>query len=152
MEREEAVRTLAVALDALVPLIRRTVRDVTASFASDLPRSAWTVLECVCHNAPVQSRAIAEAIGMDRGALSRHLKDLRGRGLIETVRDESDARIVWVTPTDDAIALRAASLDRRAQRLRNILEGWDTDEVTAFAALFDKFAQTVVHVDPPAAT
>src|SRR5437879_4656386 len=100
---DQAARSVAQSFDRLAPLMRRTKREALGRVAGDLQPAAWAVFERVSHRGRIQSRAIAEELGMDRGAVSRHLKELRRLDLIDAVRDVQDARIVWVTPTDHAL-------------------------------------------------
>ncbi|MCB9992970.1 MAG: MarR family transcriptional regulator [Hyphomicrobiaceae bacterium] len=48
---------------------------------------------------PVRSRELAETLDMDPGQLSRLVKALARRGLIESRRDEKDGRVFWLTLT-----------------------------------------------------
>ena len=56
---------------------------------------------------------VAAALGAKVAAVSRLLGRMRRRGLIETRRDVTDARVVLVSLTDEGRALRERVIDRR---------------------------------------
>jgi DNA-binding MarR family transcriptional regulator len=109
----------------------------------DLQPAGWGVLRHVLVAAPVQPGAIAEAVGMDKSAVSRQLKALRDLGLVSMRRDDDDARVVLVEPTAEARhRARAVSETVRRGYARAVAD-WEPDEIERFAADLARFTAAV---------
>ena len=65
---------------------------------------------------------IAAALGAKIAAVSRLIGRLRARGLVETQRRRSDARVVLVSLTAEGTALRQRVVERRRSELRAALD------------------------------
>ena len=89
----------------------------------------------------MQASTIVTALGMDKSAVSRHVKELREHGLGDAERDEQDARVFWITPTPSALASSAEIVALQQQRLRARLEAWSPEDVERFAELLDRLSQ-----------
>lgn len=136
----EAVESIGESLDRISTAARRSVRIAAAALADDLQPAAWPVFREVVRVEQVQASAIVATLGMDKSAVSRHLKDLRAHGLIAARRDESDARIVWITVTPagrERLAVVTATLQAR---VRARMDGWSAEDVDRFAELVARFS------------
>jgi len=117
------VRQPAASVAALPALERVVVASVAvtaralAEVAPELTFVQWRVLALLDADAGVPVGHVAGALGAKVAAVSRLLGRMRRRGLIETRRDESDARVVLVTLTDAGRALRQRVVDRRRSDL-----------------------------------
>lgn len=135
----EASASVAESMERLTTVTRRTVRDAAARF--DLQPAAWGVFRFVLRTGRLQAHTIVSELGMDKGAVSRHLKELRLRGLIETERDEVDARIVWISASETARARAAEATEQWMARLQGLLGTWTEEEAELFSALLDRFSR-----------
>jgi DNA-binding MarR family transcriptional regulator len=100
-----------------------TARAITAAEA-DLTVLQWRVLLVVGEPAEgVTVGEIATRIGAHASPASRIVSRLRRRGLVQAVRDASDARVVRVTLTDSGRALRRRVLEQRSRDLSAVVAG-----------------------------
>ncbi len=140
---EDAIRSINESFERIAVAARRAGRSAAQQFDADLQPVTWAVLREVLRAGRVQPHALAETMSMDRSAVSRHLKDLRERGLLQHERDEQDARSTWVSLTPEAAARADAVVLERRLGLRERLDAWDPDDLERFAQLLDRFADPV---------
>ncbi len=140
VDTEEAIRSITESFERLAVGARHSVRSAAARLSPDLQPAAWPVFREVARTGRIQASAIVSTLGMDKSAVSRHLKELREQGLVEAERDDQDARIVWISPTPLAIRQSAAVFEDRQSRLRSTLTGWSPEDLERFAVLLDRLA------------
>jgi DNA-binding MarR family transcriptional regulator len=143
MATEESIRSIGESFDGIAIGVRRSVRTAAAALGTDVQPAAWAVFREVVRMRRVQANAIVAQLGMDKSAVSRHLKELRERGLVEAERDEQDARAVWISPTPAALERFADIVEAQQGRLGAVLAGWPAEDVERFAQLLDRFARAV---------
>jgi DNA-binding MarR family transcriptional regulator len=137
---DDAIRSLGDSFERLVTAARRSIRVSAAGIAEDLQPAAWPVFREIVRNERIQATSIVAILGMDKSAVSRHVKELRGLGLIEATRDEADARAVWISPTDAGRARIGEVFAAQQRRLREQLETWPEEDVERFAELLARFS------------
>lgn len=140
VETGEAIRSINESFERLATAARRAGRSAAAVFDAELQPAAWSVFREVLRSGRVQPHSLAASLSMDRSAVSRHLKELRERGLIEAERDEQDARSTWVRAEPAAAERAEAVLSARRAALQQRLGTWDPADLDRFAVLLDRFA------------
>ena len=140
---DDAIRSINESFERIAVAARRAGRSAAQQFDADLQPATWAVLREVLRAGRVQPHVLADTMSMDRSAVSRHLKDLRERGLVQTERDEQDARGTWVSLTTEATARAEAVVGERRRSLHDRLAAWDPDELDRFAGLLERFADPV---------
>ena len=140
VDTDEAIRSINDSFERLVLGARRYARRASGELAQDLPPAAWPVFREVLRCERVQAGAIVHALGMDKSAVSRHIKDLREHGLLDAERDEHDARAWWLTVTPEAQARMASIVAGQQERLRGQLASWAPEDLERFAVLLDRFS------------
>lgn len=140
MDTDEAIRSINESFERLVVSARHSVRSAAALLSADLQPAAWPVFREVVRTGRMQASTIVSTLGMDKSAVSRHVKELRERGLVEAERDAHDARVVWISPTPLAIRQSAAVFEDQQSRLRSALTGWSPEDLERFAVLLDRLA------------
>jgi DNA-binding MarR family transcriptional regulator len=137
---DDAIRSINDSFDRLAIGARRTVRRAAGQLAGDLQPAAWPVFREVVRGERVQASAIVAALGMDKSAVSRHVRELREHHLVDAERDEHDARIIWITPTPLALAKVAEVMADQQARLRASLTSWSEEDLGRFALLLERFS------------
>jgi DNA-binding MarR family transcriptional regulator len=103
--------------------------------APELTLGQWRVLVLIDRPEGLSVGAIAATLGSKIAAVSRLLGRLRSRGLVETRRDESDARVVLVSLTTSGRDLRSDVVEQRRAELAGALTSAqlpdDADELIA---------------------
>jgi DNA-binding MarR family transcriptional regulator len=140
VDTDEAIRSINESFERLVLGARRYARRAAGELAEDLPPAAWPVFREVLRCERVQAGTIVHALGMDKSAVSRHIKELREHGLLEAERDEHDARAWWLTVPPEARARMASIAAGQQERLRAQLASWEPEDLERFAVLLDRFS------------
>ena len=140
VETDDAIRTIIESFDRIFVGVRRTVRIAVAALGPDVQPAAWPVFREVVRAERVQATTLVTTLGMDKSAVSRHIKELRELGLVEAVRDADDARVVWVSPSAAGRVRIAEVFAGQQRRLRAQLEPWPEDDVARFAELLARFS------------
>src|SRR6266478_10252181 len=87
---------------------------------------------------PMSVARLAEAVGMDKGQISRALAGLVSRKLVAKAANPSDSREVLVSLTRTGLAAHDAMVAGRLERNRRLLEQMDQEEL---ATLFGHIAR-----------
>jgi DNA-binding MarR family transcriptional regulator len=147
VDTDEAIRSINESFDRLTVGARRAMRSAAAQLAPDLQPSAWPVFREVIRAGRIQASAIVSALGVDKSAVSRHIKELRQHGLVDAARDADDARVIWITPTPLALQRVETMSGEQQARLRSSLDAWSPQDLERFAVLLDRFSRPAAH--PP---
>ncbi|TDS77149.1 MarR family transcriptional regulator [Amnibacterium kyonggiense] len=142
VETDDAIRTIIESFDRIFVGVRRTVRIAAAALGPDVQPAAWPVFREVVRAERVQATTLVATLGMDKSAVSRHLKELREAGLVDAERDPTDARIAWLSPTPLAHERLDAITEAQRERLRVLFASWPADDVERFSALLARFSST----------
>lgn len=140
MATDEAIRSIEGSFERIASAARRSGRTIAQRFDADLQPAAWALLRELLRGGPQQPHVLAATLSMDRSAISRLLKDLRERGLVQGERDEQDGRAMWISVTPAAAERAEAVLTERRARLHERLSMWDEGDLDRFALLLDRFA------------
>ncbi len=97
----------------------------------DLTATEINVMRYVDRHPGVSPTSVAAATGLQRSNLSRALRDLEAKGMVERTPDASDGRQMRLEPT----ARAAANLERLRTNWSRILESVDVDRSNLDAAL-----------------
>ncbi len=105
--------------DCFCSSARRAARALTVRYEAALAPHGLSVpqfeLLALLHGGPCNGRAIAHAVGIDAATVSRNLRPLLRRKLVEAVADTQDARQVQYSLTRQGVStLRRALPDWRA--------------------------------------
>lgn len=126
--------------------LRRTARRMTQIYDAHLAPAGLTLtqyslLANLVRRAPPTVHSLAEVMGMDRTTVTRNLKPLLARGLLElTVGEDRRSKCVSVTPAGQATWSAAKALWRAAQSEIQARLG-DGDTATLNHLLDDSFAK-----------
>ena len=104
----------------------------------DLRLLDWRVLGIVAALEPVRFLTIAQTLLVDKGQLSRLVKSLGKRNLIDTETDPNDLRTILLHLTEKGRALHARVLSRALERNERFISALEPEELTTFVALLDK--------------
>jgi DNA-binding MarR family transcriptional regulator len=117
-EPSEEVLALERIIVASVAITARALSDVVP----ELTLAQWRVLVLIDRPGGLTVGAVASALEAKIAGVSRLIGRLRARGLIETRRDQTDARQVCVSLTRSGSEVRAKVIARRRAELLAALE------------------------------
>ncbi|GAB4009775.1 MarR family winged helix-turn-helix transcriptional regulator [Nocardioides ultimimeridianus] len=131
--REVALDRVQQELRAVLQRAKRSVGDRAHAVDPGLQGASYLLLEWLAGRAPLRASGIVEALGCDKGALSRQLQHLEDLGLVERTPDPCDRRATLVSVTAGA-RVRLADVDTSATReLGTRLAGWTADDLDDLA-------------------
>ena len=104
-----------------------------------LTRQMWCVLVAVGEQKICQPSEIASYIGINRSAVSRTLRDMDSKGMLERHCGSGDGRSTLVSLTDEGCRLLTASLPISYQSQVRMAESLSSREQAQLARLLDKF-------------
>jgi DNA-binding MarR family transcriptional regulator len=128
---------------ALVDLIRVSktwTKSLAARFGSDLSPLSFAMLRYVLGHSPVRSSDVASSFGLDKATVSRAIKVLRDKGLLETAPDPHDGRASVLVPTELARRDFDRYREETRQQYRTVLDDWSNDELEQLAGLLRRLA------------
>ncbi len=131
-------------MDAMGLLMRTSesyLDDLAASFADGLHRGTVLPLTVLHRIGPARVSELAEALGLDRTTVTRHLDELERRGLIDRRPDERDRRAMHISLTPKAATHLDSMRAKNRQRIKRMCSDWTPEERQTFATLLTKFAQ-----------
>jgi DNA-binding MarR family transcriptional regulator len=131
-------------IDAMGLLMRTSesyLDDLAASFAAGLHRGTVLPLTVLHRIGPARVSELADALGLDRTTVTRHLDVLERRGLVDRRPDERDRRAMHISLTPKAATHLDAMRATNRQRIKGMCSDWTPEERQSFANLLTKFAQ-----------
>jgi len=90
---------------------------------------------------PMSVATLAEAVGMDKGQISRALAELVSRKLVSRAVNPSDNREVLVSLTRTGLAAHDAVVAGALERNQRLLEGLDREEVAHLLGQIDHLTE-----------
>lgn len=130
--RSESLRRLEAEVGVLVRRIRRVIHERARAVHEDLQPSAYLLLAWLAEEGPVRASAVAESLGIDKGAISRQLHHLVDLGLVTREPDPADGRATLVTASDDAVRRMADVAAHRRKWMDEQLGDWSAAELGDF--------------------
>jgi DNA-binding MarR family transcriptional regulator len=124
----------------------RQVRRGSASRARwihpELQLGSYAVLLWLAANNGAHSSDVASALGMDKGAVSRHIDQLERLGLLERVSDPHDRRAQSLVLTAAGSQGIAALQNNGRIELQHRLASWSEAEIEHFARLLRRYNES----------
>jgi len=105
----------------------------------------WRTLGLVAASEPVRFKDVARALLLDKGQLSRLVKALTGRGLLEGRADEADQRTLLLTVTAEGRRLHDQALAEALRRNNLIAGALTAEEAATLFRLLDKLQPFMDH-------
>jgi DNA-binding MarR family transcriptional regulator len=128
------IREVEEQMSVLAGHIRASMRDTALTVDPALQPFGLKLLRLLVRCGPTQASAAAEALFVDRSAISRQARHLERLGLIELQVDPNDGRgrILAATPTAEERLINARANDKVLIHQR--LASWSPDDLHRFAA------------------
>jgi DNA-binding MarR family transcriptional regulator len=105
----------------------------------ELQSSSYLMLSWLQQHGPQRSSAMAEAFGVDKGAISRQVQHLVDLGLVDRTPDPADGRATLVSASAEAVDRMAVISDERRRWLDERLGDWTEDDLETFVGLLARY-------------
>jgi DNA-binding MarR family transcriptional regulator len=112
-------------LRAVIPRLARVLNDTSTD--EDLTPTQYSVLGLVRARGPIGLAELTELEGLNPTMLSRVVKALDERGLIERMPDPGDLRAARVAATEEGMRIHERVRDERTKVLSDCLRGLPAD-------------------------
>jgi DNA-binding MarR family transcriptional regulator len=136
--REQRIRALGEALNALVSQARALTAQAAVTFHPELQPAAFHIALWLNTFGPAKPSGVAQAVAMDRSAASRLTRELVRLGLIKTSTDPSDGRGVVLSVTADGRRRIDAAMQAKGATFRQRIASWSEEDMLLCTDLLHK--------------
>ena len=136
--RDRATSDIEGSLAELIRVGKTWNKTLASRFGSELPPLAFGILRYVFLHAPVRSADIVASFDLDKATVSRAIKALRDKGLIDTAPDPHDGRASILEPTELARRDFARYREETRAQYRGLLDDWSDDDLVDLARLLGR--------------
>jgi DNA-binding MarR family transcriptional regulator len=123
----------------MIRRIRRIIGERARAVHPDLQTSSYLMLAWLGQYGPHRASAMADAFGIDKGAISRQIQHLVDLGLVDRAPDPDDGRATLVSATADAVARMEAVSEERRAWLDDRLRDWSDEELSGIVDLLARY-------------
>ena len=145
--REQRIRALGAVLNALVSQSRALTAQAAAVFHTELQPAAFHIALWLNAFGPAKPSAVAQAVGMDRSAASRLIRELVRLGLIATSNDPSDRRSIVLSLTVDGRRRLEAAMQAKGATFRQRVAAWSEEDLLLGTDLLQRLLDVPANAD-----
>lgn len=127
--RTDAARALEGEFGELIARMRRHLMENAQRVSPGMLPGAYKVFTTIVHRACIAQSALAEHLVVDKGQLSRTVRELEQLGLIRRDPDPEDGRASILSPTELGLERLAAARAPQEDTLVKALHGWPIDDI-----------------------
>ena len=133
--RTDAVRALDAEFGVLITHMRRLIADNAQRVSEGMLPGAYKVFTTIARRERVSQSALADILMVDKGQLSRTVRELEQLGLIRRDADPTDGRAMILSATEFGLErLKRARLPQE-DTLVGALEQWPLDDIRTLTRL-----------------
>jgi DNA-binding MarR family transcriptional regulator len=136
--REQRILALGAALNALLSQSRALTAQAATTFHSELQPAAFHIALWLNAFGPAKPSAVAQAVGMDRSAASRLIRELVRLELIVASTDPSDRRSVVLSLTVDGRRRLEVAMQAKGATFRQRVASWSEEDLLLLADLLKR--------------
>lgn len=143
VSRDQVLRQIEDEMGILVRRLKRTIAERARALDPSLQGTSYLLLGWLAQHGPVRPSSAVEALGTDKGAISRQLQHLEELGYVARTPDPSDGRATLVSATPRARE-RLAEIDRRRRdQLDARLGDWSAEELAGFVDRLGRYNRSL---------
>jgi DNA-binding MarR family transcriptional regulator len=145
--REQRIRALGSVLNALVSQARASTAQAAGAFHAELQPAAFHIALWLSAFGPAKPSAVAQAVGMDRSAASRLIRELVRLGLIATSTDPSDRRSIVLSLTADGRRRTNTAMRAKGATFRQRVASWSEQDLLLCTDLLQRLLEVPENAD-----
>lgn len=138
-----AIRDVQEQMTVLAGHVKAGIRDAALALDPALRPFGLKLLVFLSHSGPTQASAAADALFVDRSAISREARQLEALGLIELQPDPEDGRVRYLALTAEAERKLAATQAAHQLPVLQHMVDWPTEDVRMFASLLERLNKSI---------
>jgi DNA-binding MarR family transcriptional regulator len=139
--RTEAVRALEAEFGELISGVRRVISENAERLSPGMLPGAYKIFTTIVNRESVTQSALAEHLLVDKGQLSRTVRELEERGLVQRAADPADGRSSLLSPTPDGLERLHAARAPREDLLLRTLADWPLDDIRELTRLLHALSE-----------
>ena len=139
----ELLTALEQEMGVVVRRIRRVIVERARAVDPELQVAGFLVLSFLAEAGPARSADVVDALGIDKGAISRHGQHLVDLGLLTRQPDPEDGRAALLSVTPEGASRLARVAEQRRRNLDERLADWDDDELLEFVAALSRYNRSL---------
>ncbi|MFH8249142.1 MarR family winged helix-turn-helix transcriptional regulator [Microbacterium sp. B2969] len=133
--RAEAVRALEAEFGELITQFRRVITENAHRVNPGMLPGAYKVFTTIVRRESITISALAEQLLMDKGQISRTVRELEQLGLVARTPDPTDGRSSLLSPTPEGLERLDAARHPRESGLADALDGWNVEDIERLTQL-----------------
>ncbi|MGB4780012.1 MarR family winged helix-turn-helix transcriptional regulator [Microbacterium sp.] len=142
--RRVAVRALEGEFSALIAQMRRVLAENAQRVSPGMLPGAYKVFTTIVRRQRIAQSALADLLVVDKGQLSRAVRELEQLGLIRREPDPSDRRASILSPTELGMERLEAAREPQERTLLEVLDDWPLEEIHSLTRLLHALTSGVV--------
>jgi DNA-binding MarR family transcriptional regulator len=111
----------------------------------ELDFSLLPVLRVLCEGGPARHTTLAEQLLLDASTVSRKIRQLEERGMVQVSTDERDGRARQVELLPSGLKALEQLMDRRRDIITAVLATWPEADRALLHQLLDRFNHDLMH-------
>jgi DNA-binding MarR family transcriptional regulator len=147
VSRTDTLLRLEQEVGVLIRRVRRVIGERARAVHPDLQPSSYLLLAHLAEAGPQRASAVTEALGIDKGAVSRQLQHLVDLGLVDRAPDPADGRATLVSASADAVRRLAEVRGKRRRQLEDRLGDWSDADLDQLVTALGRYNRSL---DKPA--
>lgn len=136
----------ATAEDAVLMTLARLGRRLRQRMPGEqLELTAILLLKVLLHEGPLRPSALADALGVDASTVSRQVRHLEDRGLLERTADPDDRRASRLALSEEGRARLEEGAQCRRALVADLLESWSDEDRDRLKTLLTRLHTDLEH-------
>jgi DNA-binding MarR family transcriptional regulator len=141
--RDEALRNLEHEIGMLLRKVRKGIGERAIAIHPDLNPTSYSLLLTLVDFGPRRAADLADMFALDKGAVSRVVRQLLDLGFVERTPDPNDGRASILAAAPAAISrFEEAATDRR-RKFGERLSDWEPTDIDVLADGLARFNATI---------
>lgn len=141
--RTAAVRELESEFGELITRFQRVISEIANRVSPGLLPGAYKVFTTIARRDGVTLSSLSDLLMMDKGQLSRTIRELESLGLISRSPDPADGRSSLLAPTPEGLARLEAARAPQQGLLLDAIADWPLDDINALTRLLRALGDSV---------
>jgi len=131
--------------DAVMSLMMALGRRMRQRQPGDeLDYSAFPILKLLSHQGPMRLSSVAQVLGLDASTVSRHVRQLEDRGLLERTGDPDDGRASRVAVSEQGSGCLRKAFETRRSMISAALDGLDLEDRETLRLLLHRLVENLL--------
>lgn len=127
--RTEVVRALEAEFSALITRMRRILTENANRVSPGMNPGIYKIFTTIARRVQISQSALADCLDLDKGQLSRAVRELEQLGLVQRDPDPDDRRASLLSATALGTQRLAEARAPQEDTLFAALEGWPLDDI-----------------------